>query len=699
MCDFLLEIGTEEVPAPHLQPAVDYILGSFQKLMLDKGLRYAEAKASSTPRRFSLIARGVQETQPDIRINKTGPAKKIAYDEAGNLLPAALGFLKKNNASADDLYIESTEKGEFIALNYVQPGEATRAILTKWIPELISHLPFAKTMIWNDYHLALSRPLRWLCVLWGEEILELECGGVKSGNFSFGNRYLNLDKPLIIDSANSYLRVLEASSVLADRTARREKLVAELAGVELGEGLKVMEDERLTDTNTDLVEYPTAVVAEFGAEFLFLPEKIITSTISQNQKYYSVLDETGSLSNKFVFISNGDPRCSDLIRHGNEKVVAARLADALWYYRQDTQKTLESYLPRLDEVVFQSKLGTMANKTSRIGKIARYICQNLGLDEEDTNLASRAALLCKADLVTTMLGEKEFTKLQGYIGKQYALASGENNQVAEAIYEHYQPRGTNDGLPQTQTGAVVAVADKLDSVCGIIGIGQLPTGSADPFALRRAANGVVQIIVERGWVINFSQLIDFALELVKEQTEPTAHAASDIQAFFRQRVQWLLRQLELDYDVIDSLMHLSLGNLPDLKQRGLALQSFRSREDFLRLVIGFKRVANIIAADKNIPALQESLLQEKEEKALYTSLQKLHEDISQSLAGNNYPQAISHLVGYGTDIDSFFDAILVNCEDTELRGNRHALMQSIKQEFLRVADISRIVIDNENNGA
>ncbi len=696
MRDFLLEIGIEEVPAPSLQPVVDFILSSFQKLMRDMGLQYAEVMASSTPRRFFLIAREMQETQPDLKVNKTGPAKKIAYDEAGNLLPAALGFLKKNNAKAEDLYIETTEKGEFIALSYVQTGRSTADILREWIPGLINRLPFAKTMIWNGSRLALSRPLRWLCVLWGSEILKAESGGVKSGNVTFGNRYLGLDQSLSVSSAGDYIKVLETNSVIADREIRRAKLVSELQRVDLDEGLKVVKDERLTDTVTDLVEYPTAVVAEFSAKFLSLPEKIITSTISQNQKYYSVQDESGRLSNKFVFISNGDPKFSDLIRKGNEKVVTARLADALWYFQEDTKKPLESYLPRLKEVVFQSKLGTMADKTTRIGKIAGYLCQNLAMDEENSTLVKRAALLSKADLVTTMLGEKEFTKLQGYIGKQYALAGGEDSRVAQAIYEHYQPRGTNDGLPQTQIGAVIAVADKLDSVCGIIGIGQLPTGSADPFALRRAANGVVQIIVERGWNLDFSALIDFALELVRLKPELTPSAQQDVQAFFRQRVEWLLRQLDLDYDVIDSLKHLSLGDLPDLKRRGLALQSFRSREDFLGLVIGFKRVANIIQTDQKFHSLDPSLFETEEEKELYASLQKLRAEISENLANSDYQRAIASLVDYGTSINRFFDAVLVNCEDPVLRGNRHALLRDIKEEFLRVADISRIVIDNEN---
>lgn len=698
MRDFLLEIGVEEVPASQLQAATDFIRDSFVKLTRESALEYANLKVSSTPRRFFLLASSVQETQAEVRITKTGPAKKISYDEQGDLLPAALGFLKKNSAQARDLYIETSDRGEFIALSYIQPGKATSAILQDWITDLIPRVPFAKTMIWNASRLAFSRPLRWLCVLWGADVIPITIAGIQSANFTFGNRFLGLGKKLAVPAPEAYLSILKENSVLADRSERREVLASELDHVLEDTDLSIVRDERLIDTVTDLVEYPFAVEAKFAPEFLKLPEKIITSTISQNQKYFAVQTANGNLSNKFVFISNGDREYASLIRKGNEKVVIARLADAMWYFQEDTRSPLEIYLPRLDEVVFQSKLGTMADKTARVQKIAAFLCQELKLSSQDTKLVSRTALLCKADLVTTMLGEKEFTKLQGYIGKQYALASFEPKEVAEGIYEHYMPRGTNDGLPQSLTGAITAVADKLDSVCGIIGIGLVPTGSADPFALRRAANGVVQIIVERGWSLDFSALLSFCLNLVQEQASLTSDAKSVVQSFFRQRVDWLLKQMELDYDVIDSLMHLSLGDLPDLKQRALALQSFRTREDFLRLVIGFKRVANIINAERDFSDLAPSLLEAEEEQELYSRLQKLHLEIDHSLGRSDYTQAIALLVEFGAHIDRFFDSVLVNCEDPKLRNNRYALLNSVKNEFLRVADISRIVLENDNPG-
>jgi glycyl-tRNA synthetase beta chain len=705
MCDLLLELGVEEIPASHLRPAEEYIRASFTDLMREAKLEYGGLAVSSTPRRFFLIAREVQETQAETVVTKTGPAKGISFDAEGALLPAALGFLRKNNASEQDILVEKTEKGEFIAVKQVIPARRAVDIVADWVTALIPQLPFPKRMLWNDSKLALSRPLRWICAMWGTEVIPVGCAGIRSGNITFGNRYLGLDKKLEIQFPGQYLEALAWGRVLADRNERRLKLAAELDKVLAGSGLSVIQDERLIDTVTDLVEYPTAVVAGFEERFLALPEKIITSTISQNQKYFSVRDRDGRLSHRFVFISNGDEKWSELIRRGNEKVVKARLADAMWYFEEDTKHPLEHFLPRLEEVVFQARLGSMADKAGRILELSDQLSRMLDLGDPDRERVRRAALLCKADLVTTMLGEKEFTKLQGYIGKQYALACGEDHEVAEAIYEHYLPRGTEDSLPATVTGAVVAIADKLDTVCGIIGIGLLPTGSADPFALRRAANGVVQILVDREWELDLDALIGFALEQItaairmKEARPPdTAQAVANIRAFFLQRVNWMLKQLDLDYDVIDSLMHLSLASLPDLRRRAIALQSYKQREDFLKLVIGFKRAANIIGETDEFAELNPVLLTEPAERILHDRLQELRIQNKAALESFAYPAAIANLIAFGAYIDSFFDAVLVNCEDERLRANRHALLNEVRSEFLRMADISRIVIvfENEN---
>ncbi len=694
--DLLIETGVEEIPAEHLGPATEHIRASFVAMTAAAGLGYNSLRVSSTPRRFFVYVHGLQETQPDSVLERTGPALKIAYDASGNLTPAAMGFLKKNNATAADLQTQSTDKGEFLFLRVTQTGRPARELVTEWYHSLLGQLPFPKKMIWNSRDFAFSRPLRWICALWDDEVLALEAGAVRADRYTRGNRYLGLDTSIPVPSASAYLGILKEHGVVADRDERRKLLADEQAKVIADAGYSVVPDERLTDTVCDLVEQAHAVEASFPIDYLALPEKIITSTISQNQKYFSVTGADGKLSNRFVFISNGDPRHDSVIRHGNEKVVRSRLADAMWYFREDCRKPLESYVPSLKDVVFQSKLGTLDAKRQRCELLCGFICQELQLTSADTQKVLRCARLAKADLVTTMLGEKEFTKLQGYIGMHYALASGEDADVAQGIYEHYMPRGSNDGLPDTLCGSVVAVADKLDTVCGIIGVGMLPTGSADPFALRRAANGVVQIVLERDWPIGLMSLVDKAIEGISAQVEMVKAAAAKISGFMEQRVQWLLKQEGFDYDVIESVLSTGIGSIGDLKRRCTAVAKMKQSPDFIRLVIGFKRAANIIRDDSQLPTPDTSLFQDAAETALYDALQQLQEEIGLTAAEHDHDKALWLLTDFGKHINVFFDAVLVNCEDPELRTNRHALLAKIKDQFLRIADISRIVVDTES---
>ncbi|PKN75159.1 MAG: glycine--tRNA ligase subunit beta [Candidatus Cloacimonetes bacterium HGW-Cloacimonetes-2] len=692
--DLLVEIGVEEIPVDSIDPAVKYIKQSFENLLKTTELAYSELMLSSTPRRFVIECKGLLSAQADRKLHRTGPAKSIAFTADGAPAPALLGFLKKNQADISQVSTESTEKGEFVCIDLDIPGRQTAEIISQWLLELLPQIPFPKKMIWNQAKLGFIRPLRWIVALWGDELLPLEAYGIKSGRTSYGNRYLGLGKEIQICSQANYCGTLREHRVIALRDERKAILRAQLESC-LGQdsSQKVVMDERLIDTVTDLVEYPTAVVAEFDREFLVLPDKIISSTISQNQKYFSVVDKTGKLTNKFVFISNGDPACSEIIRGGNEKVVRARLADAMWYFKEDSAKPLESYIPKLNEVVFQSKLGTVAAKSNRIASLAVFISSELGLGEETVAKAIRAAKLCKADLVTTMLGEKEFTKLQGYIGKQYALAGGEDPEVAEAIYEHYMPKGQGDSLPETITGSLVAIADKLDTVCGIIAIGMMPTGSGDPYALRRAANGIVQIIGQRKWKLNLERLIDQSLELINTEAGIQEESPVMVRGFMKQRVEWLLQQNGIDYDVVDAVMQEDCFDVTDLIYRATALQSYRNREDFVRLVIGFKRVSNIIAAEKEHSAVNESLLTEEAELLLYQDLVSLEQKVKQRLLENDYPGTIELLVAYGSSIDLFFDKVLVNVEDTTIRQNRYALLWRIKQVFLKLADISLLVVE------
>ncbi|HNQ39342.1 MAG TPA: glycine--tRNA ligase subunit beta [Candidatus Cloacimonas sp.] len=690
---FLLELGCEELPEKQIEIACNSISSFFGTFLKSNKLHCSSYKVSGTPRRIYLEALELDSHQKDEEILKTGPLVNIAYDEEGNLTPAGKGFLKRSQVKEEAIFIQETEKGKFLAVKYIKKGLATVELLKDWITEMIVQIPFEKKMAWSQLGLTFSRPLRWFLVLWDNLPLELDFGGIPCGNITYGNRFLGLDKAITINKAEDYIPKLREQKVIADIEERRKEIINQLAAIFPEGDFKVIEDRELVETVVNLVEFPTAVIGEFEEKYLSLPDKIIISTISQTQKYFAVQNNEGKLSNKFIFISNGNPSASKIIRKGNEKVVKARLADALWYWNEDTKHPLEYWTKYLDKVIFQAKLGTMSDKTKRIMQLVNAVTDELNITEEQKKKAIRCAKLCKADLVTNMLGEKEFTKLQGYIGKQYALASGEDSEIAEGIFEHYLPRGSGDKLPSTMCGAIVAIADKMDTVAGIIGIGMMPTGSGDPFALRRAANGIVQIISYRKWDLDLFTLANKALTLIEKQTELDKKANQNVHNFLEQRIEGLLKTNGIAYDVIDSVMHIDKSHIHDLENRAKALNALKGKEDFIHLVIGFKRVANIIAETKDFVTFNKEKLVEQEEINLYEALQTLHQDIDAALQNKDYPLALQYLIKFGKVIDAFFDRVLVNCEDDELRNNRHSLLKEVKKEFLRVADLSLIVLE------
>lgn len=690
---FLLELGCEELPEKQIEIACNSVSSFFGTFLKSNKLHCSSYKVSGTPRRIYLEALELDSQQKDEEILKTGPLVNIAYDEEGNLTPAGKGFLKRSQAKEEAIFIQETEKGKFLAVKYIKKGLDTVELLKDWITEMIVQIPFEKKMAWSRLGLTFSRPLRWFLILWDNLPLELDLGGIPCGNITYGNRFLGLDKAITINKAEDYIPKLREHKVIADIEERRKEIINQLAAIFPEGDFKVIEDSELIETVVNLVEFPTAVIGEFEEKYLSLPDKIIISTISKAQKYFAVQNNEGKLSNKFIFISNGNPAASKIIRKGNEKVVKARLADALWYWKEDTKHPLEYWTKHLDKVIFQARLGTMADKTKRIIQLVNAVTEELNLPEEQKKKAIRCAKLCKADLVTNMLGEKEFTKLQGYIGKQYALASGEDAEIAEGIFEHYLPRGSGDKLPSTMCGAIVAIADKMDTVAGIIGIGMMPTGSGDPFALRRAANGIVQIISYRKWDLDLFTLANTALTLIEKQTELDKKANQKVHNFLEQRIEGLLKTNGIAYDVIDSVMHIDKSHIHDLENRAKALNALKGKEDFIHLVIGFKRVANIIAETKDFVTFNKEKLVEQEEINLYEALQTLHQDIDAALQNKDYPLALQYLIKFGKVIDAFFDRVLVNCEDDELRNNRHSLLKEVKKEFLRVADLSLIVLE------
>ena len=695
--DMLIELGVEEIPAGYILPALDKFCSKLEKELKAANLAYAGIEEFSSPRRFSLRIKELESEQQDESKERIGPQVEMAYDAEGNLTKAALGFLRGAKAEASAIYKVNTGKGEKIAVKLEKKGARTVELIGDMIKKAVSAMNFPKNMRWGATRMQFARPLRWLICLYDTEIVDVEISGIKSGRTSFGNRFIKLENPIEIKSAASYEKDLKSVEVIASRSERKQKISRIIEARTKQEGFSLIEDARLLETVTDLVEYPTPGIGSFKASYLYLPEKIIISTLSQNQKCFALRQSNGKLANSFIFTNNGNPEFESVIQDGNEKVIAARLADADFFYKEDTSHKLEYYVDGLKEVLFQKDLGSLLEKTERIEKLSAYIADESGITGQEREDILRSARLAKADLVTQMLGEKEFTKLQGYIGMKYAEASGENAAVSKGIYEHYQPRGQNDGLPEGICGIIVAIADKLDTVCGIMGVDLVPTGSNDPFALRRAANGVVSILAEKGLELNLEKLVEKSFMLLEEKLSKPRHNEEKVKDFFRQRINWLLKQQGIGYDVIESVMHIDHNNIPDLIKRAADVESFRQREDFARLVLGFKRVSNIISEVKDFEKIREELLKEKAEKELWKKLQEIESDLASLLEKREYRIIMEKLVAFSVVIDRFFDDVMVNVELEELRKNRYALLQQIRAIFLQIADLALVVVEDKKS--
>ena len=691
--DFLFEIGAEEIPAGYISAAVNKLRSYFASKLKEAKLSYEKISTFSTPRRLAIKIIDLQTKQEDEVIEKIGPVKKIAFDKNGNLTKAGLGFL--NGVDEKEIFFKQTKKGEKIALKIQKQGKDAKLILPEFIKDVIKEIPSPKKMKWNQQQFSFARPIRWLLAIYGSEVIPAEFNGIKTGNISFGNRFQKLENTIKINSVDEYEDKLKSVFVITNRDERKEMIIEQIHLLFKDSSENIMEDKNLLETVTDLVEFPTAIIANFDKKYLNLPKAVITSTLSEHQKYFPLINKEEKLINKFVFISNGNPENSELIKLGNEKVVKARLEDASFYYNEDKKQPFESYVTKLKDVTFQSGLGTLFKKTERIMKIVEFLNENLSLNETEKINSLRAAYLCKADLVTLMINEKEYTKLQGYMGYNYALESGESPETAEAILTHYQNGNANDEFPMSKVGALVAIADKMDTVCGIFGVDLIPTGSKDPFALRRAANGIVQIIDSQKFEINLHQLIDETFDILKDKLEKSGNNKDLVYDFFKQRINRFLKQTGIDYDVIESVMHIDHSNITDLTQRALDLQKFKQREDFIKLVIGFKRVSNIIAGAKNLGDVNIQLLLEKTEKILFEKYLTFSDSIEKSLQKKDYKKVMENLVSFSILIDNFFDDVLVNVSDENLRQNRYNLLGKIRKLFLHVADIAKIVVEEQ----
>jgi glycyl-tRNA synthetase beta chain len=677
--DFLVELGTEELPPKALKSLGDAFLAGIEKGLKAAGLGYTDARVYAAPRRLAVLVEQLATQQPDRSLNLDGPPIQAAFDANGNPTQAALGFAKKCGVELAQI----DKSGPKLKFSQNIPGQPAVGLLPGIVEASLNELPIPKRMRWGARKEEFVRPTQWLVMLFGESVIDCEILAQKAGRESRGHRFHSPAK-VHISKPSSYLEDLRGAYVLADFAERREiiaKRVAELAAAEQGSAIVPAD---LLDEVTALVEWPVPLVCSFEERFLAVPQEALISTMQDNQKYFCLLDAKGKLLPRFITVANIESKDPAQIVAGNEKVVRPRLTDAEFFFKQDKKQKLESFNQRLANVVFQAQLGSVFDKAERVSRLAAFIAERIGSDAER---AARAGLLSKCDLATEMVGE--FPEMQGIAGYYYALNDGEAEDVALALNEQYMPRGAGAELPSTLTGAAVAVADKLDTLVGIFGIGMLPTGSKDPYALRRAALGVLRILIEKQLDLDLGEAITFAIGQYADKVKVEGLAAQ-LQDFVFDRLRARYEDEGVEVAVYQAVRALTPTAPLDFDQRVQAVQAFRTRPEAEALAAANKRVSNLLGKfEGQVPAnIEPALLQEAAEKALAQAVAAAAEAVGPLSAARCYREALERLASLREPVDTFFEAVLVNAEDPAVRANRYALLAQLRGLFLGVADIS-----------
>jgi glycyl-tRNA synthetase beta chain len=653
---FLLEVGAEEIPDWMIEPALGDLKARFEKLASEQKLGGIVAWVDATPRRLVLAAEGLNERQADTEELVMGPPKSAG---AG----AAQGFAKKNGTSVDALETAKTEKGEYFSFRKQVKGRSTAEILAEALPAMVTGLYFPKAMYWTGKGgVRFIRPIRWIVALLGDEVVPFEIAGVKSGNTTRGHRVLGSKDPITV-TVQTYEQKLRDNGVIVRAAERRAK-------IEAGLGAGVERDEALLQTLTYLTEFPSTIHGGFDPQFLELPKEILSTVMRHHQRYFSVVNPDGLLAPEFVAVTNTDGDPDGLIRKGNERVLRARFNDARFFWQVDQQKKLSERVEDLEKVTFQAKLGSYREKTERVVMLAVELSAMTGAD---ANVAERAALLAKCDLTTDMV--KEFTELQGIVGGLYAKAQGEGDAVATAIYDHYKPVSMDDSIPRTTEGQVVALADKLDTLRECFRVGLIPTGSKDPFALRRAAQGAVKILFEAHLPLRLFDFVD----------QP------ELLEFLAERIAYYLREVKgYPYDEVNAVMAAPWEFVHELGDRVEAVNTVRPTPDFEPLAASFKRIKNILkqAHVEGAEPVDTRLLTLGPEQDLFQAFERVSLDVQKT---SDFAAKLASIASLRPKVDLFFDKILVNDKDEEIRRNRLALLSSLLTEFSTIADFSEIV--------
>lgn len=688
--DILFEIGLEEVPARFLRAAMEQLEDRTAKWLESSRISHSGITAYATPRRLAVLVKDAAEKQSDISEEVKGPSRKIALDASGEWSKAALGFARSQGVTPDQFTFKELAGVEYIYATKSSAGVETATLLSEGLIGIVNAMTFPKNMRWGSYDFKFVRPIRWLVALFGQDVIDLEITSVKSGNVSRGHRFLGTDT--VIAEPAAYVDSLRKQHVLADVKEREALILEQIQKLAAEKNWTIAIKEDLLEEVLFLVETPTVLFGTFDESFLNIPQDVLITSMREHQRYFPVLDGSGKLLPFFVTVRNGNAQSLDVIAKGNEKVLRARLSDAKFFYEEDQKLQISDALAKLENIVYHEELGSIGDKVRRIRQIADALSAKLNLSAASASEVSRTADICKFDLVTQMV--YEFPELQGTMGEDYARKAGESETVAKAIFEHYQPRFAGDQMPSTDAGAVVSIADKIDTIVGCFSIGIIPTGSQDPYALRRQSAGIVQIVLERQLPLTLQDIFAAATE-VHENSRKLKLSGEELRntlyEFFGLRVKRLLSD-NVRYDVVDAVIAAGFDDVVDVVGRSRALMdAVTGQEDFKITVDSLTRVSNLAAKASEGSVIEPSLLKEEAEVKLYDTWQSLHSSYLEALESKNAAEALRILSGLKDAVTGFFDSVMVMAEDEQVRANRLALLAGIDSDSRQFADFSKLV--------
>ena len=683
--DLLIEVGVEEIPAKQLLGASEQFANGVKKALETARIGFQNCEIFATPRRIGFLLSAVDDGQKEQECEVVGPPKRVAYDAEGNPTPAALGFAKTNGVEVSELKVKVLPKGEYLCVTKKETGIKTEKLLPEIIKQQIAAVNWQKTMKWAQEG-RFVRPIRSLLVLFGKKIVKTSYSDVVSGNKSYGHRTLS-PKPVTVTDPLKFKALMKKHFVLLSYAERRELTLKEVASAMKGVKGKALLDEGLVEEITNLVEYPSAILGKFDTKYLDLPEEVLVEVMKKNQKYFPVLDEAGKLLPCFVCVRNGAKLHNNIVKEGNERVLRARFEDASFFFNEDKNTRLGDRVEKLKNVVFQVELGSVYEKILRMSMV--YDRAKPSFADTDGNKVKRALTLCKADLVTDMI--KEFPELQGIMGREYAKLDGEDAETAVAIAEHYLPKFSGDKVPATSTGTVVSILDKIDTITGCFAIGLVPTGSQDPYGLRRSTLGIVSIILQRKLDVSIKDLIKFSLESYGSKVKAdSVKVQNDILEFFKGRLQVLLNEKGIRYDVINAVLGTDCSNVLDAFARAEVLNEISKETSFNKVMVTFSRVINILPKGDKQPHVVPELFKEDAEKALYDFVKSREKTFYALIEEKKYAEAFKITTEFMASIDNMFDKVMIMDKEPSIKSNRLALIAYIGAMFLEIGDFSKI---------